>query len=253
MSVGENTKYLPPVEAAEREAQREGAGLYSTTTSCTIPAQVAALETTAASTFQEQPATDSGLDSFDDYWDELVVVAVRANAVMALLDGATDTFPLRAHDAVEITELRARVAAVQTKFARVKQSNANARAAEQKRLDDAAKRAAEEAARKAAEEAARKAAEEEAARRAAEEAEAAREAAEAAANKPSSPRRTPSPGSGSSSGGSSGSGSSGGGSSAGGGGSSGSGGSGGYTGCRSYAPGGKSYTPIDCDTKKPIG
>ncbi len=253
MSVGDNTKFLPPVSAAAAEARSRGVGLYSTTTPCTIPAQVEALETTAASTYQDQPATGAGLEALDDYAGQLVAVAATARSVMTKLDGGTDAFPLRAHDAVQITELRSRVAAVQTRLAKVRQSNAAARAAEHKRLTDEVKRAAEEAARKAAEEAARKAAEEEAARRAAEQAEAARQAAEAATSKPSAPRRTPSPGSGSSSGGGSGSGSFGGGSSSGGGGSSGSGGSDGYTGCRSYAPGGKTYTPIDCDTKKPIG
>ncbi|MCU1574359.1 MAG: nuc [Micrococcaceae bacterium] len=40
MSVGENTKYLPPVQAAFDEAKKAAVGLFSATTDCTLPAQI---------------------------------------------------------------------------------------------------------------------------------------------------------------------------------------------------------------------
>lgn len=237
MSVAPNTKFLPQVEAAHAEAEAAKRGLYSPTIECTLPAQVAQVEEAATAAGAEVPAPMAPLADFDSYAAELAAAVAVGESVAALLDGDRRAFPLVTHTARDIAALQERVQTRLTALDTAQDNNGTARAAEQKRLDDVAR----EAARKVAEEAARKAAEE-AARQAAEEAaaEAARKAAE-----PPAPRRPSS-----------------GGSSAGtapkpsGGGAtrtaapkapdSGSGGPAGYTGCRSYAPGGKTWTPIPC-------
>ena len=54
LSIGKNTKFLPPVKDAEREAKASSRGLYAPSIKCTLPGQVAAvsdsLETAAAAT-----------------------------------------------------------------------------------------------------------------------------------------------------------------------------------------------------------
>jgi micrococcal nuclease len=172
----------------------------------------------------QAPASTAGLEAIDSYAAELVAVAATAETVAGLFDGATDVFPLAAHTAAEITDMQSRARAAVSQISSAQTKNDKARAAEKKRLDDARK-AAEAAARKAAADAARQAAERAAA-------EAAPQAARTAAQAPV--RQSSSAGSRASSSGSSSSGNS-----------SSSGGSG-YTGCRSYAPGGKSWTPITC-------
>jgi micrococcal nuclease len=226
MSVGANTKYLEPVQMAQERARAAGRGLYSTTTACTVPAQVAQLQATTTETMSQAPASTAGLEEIDSFAAELLAARTAARTVVRLLDGATDVFPLAAHTAAEIADMTSKAQGAVSRISRAETTNDQARAAELKRLE--AKKAAEEAARKAAEEAARQAAERAAAEAAA--AEAARVAAAQAATRQSSSGgsapRSSSPRSSSS-------------------GSSSSGGSG-YTGCRSYAPGGKTWTPIPC-------
>jgi micrococcal nuclease len=225
MSVGGNTKYLEPVQTAQERARAAGRGLYSTTTACTVPAQVAQLQATITE-MSQAPASTAGLEEIDSFAAELLAARTAARTVVRLLDGATDVFPLAAHTAAEIADMTSKAQSAVSRISRAETTNDQARAAELKRLE--AKKAAEEAARKAAEEAARQAAERAAAEAAA--AEAARVAAAQAATRQSSSGgsapRSSSPRSSSS-------------------GSSSSGGSG-YTGCRSYAPGGKTWTPIPC-------
>jgi micrococcal nuclease len=241
MSVGPNTKYLAPVRTAQAEAQAAGRGLHSTSLECTIPAQVSALEAAATAALGQAPASRASLAAYDSYAGELAAVIATGKTLKSVLAGPTDAFPLLAHTSSEMATMQRGVATTLSRLTRAETSNGAARAAEQRRLDEAAKKAAEEAARKAAEEAARKAAAE-AAQQAAEEAaaESARQAAaQAASRQKSSSTRSSSGSSGAartsaptapdddSRSGSSG-------------------GSSGYTGCRSYAPGGKTWTPIDC-------
>ena len=245
MAVGDNTRYLPPVESAHAEARAAGRGLYSTTIDCTVPMQVAQVQAVATQTLEEAPAEAAALTDFDTYAAELAAALPTVRTLIRVLDGDIALFPLRAHTAGEVSGYRAQLRSVEIRLKAAASANSTAREARRVELEAEARRAAEEAARRAAEEAAARQAAEEAARRAAEEA--ARRAAEEAAaqqaaaaeaarsqrpstsSKPSSgssttrtaaPTRSPS--------------------------STGSGGSGGYTGCRSYAPGGKTWTPIPC-------
>jgi micrococcal nuclease len=242
IAVGDNTEFWEPVRAAELRARAANRGLYSTSTACTVPSQVAQVQSATADALSQAPATSAGLDEIDGYADELLAAAATARSVTLLLNGAKDVFPLAAHSAVEISAFESTVGAADAQVHSAAMRNESARTAEVGRLaakeaaELAARKAAEEAARKAAEEAARTAAEEEsrkaaedaaredAVRQASERAAAARAAAAAPARQSSSaaPQISSSSGSSSSSGGS------------------------GYTGCRSYAPGGKTWSPIDC-------
>jgi micrococcal nuclease len=250
MSIKPNTKFLPPVQSAQAEAQQAGRGLYGSDISCTIPAQVTALEQAATATVAEQPKTAAVLTDFDDHNGVLTGALATAAGMRGLLDGDRDAFPLLPFADAQLASLRARVGVVTGNLRDAVDVNTSARAAEQQRLDEAAreaaKKAAEEAARKAAEEAARAAAAEraeaaaraaadDAARRAAQKAATAhRPAPQPATSAGSSSRRSTSAGAPSapkvaapaeSSSGSAKS---------------------GYTGCRRYAPGGKTWTPMPC-------
>ena len=238
MSVAPNTKFLPPVQSAQAEAQQAGRGMYGSDVACTVPAQVRELEQAATTTVAEQPAATAALTDFDGHAGDLTGVLATAAGMQALLNGDRNAFPLLPFADDRLTSLRNRVGGVAADLQQAATANSSARAAEQQRLDDAAKeaarKAAEEAARKAAEEAARAAAEE-AARVAAQQAAAAARAAQQSATVSSSPGSTSAGSSGRapsvpkatapvqpSSGG------------------------GGYTGCRRYAPGGKTWTPMPC-------
>jgi len=237
MAVGDNTRYLPPVQSAHAEARAAGRGLYSTTIDCTVPMQVEQVQAVATQTLEEAPAEAAALTDFDTYAAELAAALPTVRTLIRVLDGDIALFPLRAHTAGEVSGYRAQLRSVEIRLKAAASANSTAREARRVELEAEARRAAEEAARRAAEEAAARQAAEEAARRAAEEAaaqqaaaaEAARSQRPSTSSKPSSgssttrtaaPTRSPS--------------------------STGSGGSGGYTGCRSYAPGGKTWTPIPC-------
>jgi len=233
VSFGANVRYLPPVQAAQSEAEDAGRGLYATSVECTLPAQVEELTTDA---MVQDPAATADLAAFDTHAAELAAVLATGTALLALLDGDAQGLPLSAY-ADQVADLRHRVSTVQERLRSAAARNTTARAVRQEQLAEQARRAAEEAARLAAEEAAQRAAAEaarqaavEAARQAeAERAAAAARAAQRAASTyrppaPSTPSRTQAPPPPSSGGG----------------------GSSSYTGCRSYAPGGKTWTPIPC-------
>ncbi len=248
MSIAPNTEYLAPVQAAHAQARALGRGLYSSEVECTLPVQVEQLETVVGQTVAETPTSSAALADYDSYAAELAALAASARSLIRVLDGDPGRFPLLSYDATSLGLYRAKVQGAQDHLTSATSRNSTARATRQRQLEaeETARRVAEEAARKAAEEAARKAAEEEAARRAAEEVarrEADRAAAGAAAR--ASQRSTSTNGGSSSR-------------------SSGSSatphttvpppppsdrsfdGPSGYTGCRSYAPGGRSWTPIPC-------
>lgn len=228
MSVAPNVKFLSRVQAAQAEAQQAGRGFYANRIECTIPAQIEQLTSTAADTVAQQPSSSAALTEFDSHAAELATLLLTAKSLLARLDGDVGVLPLAAYGD-RVRTLRGQVTMAQQRLNSAKSRTSAAREARTKQLDEEARRAAEDAARQAAEEAARLAAEE-AARRA--EAERAAAAARAAQPSPSSsrpqvtsaPTRTekPAPSTG------------------------GSGGGAGYTGCRSYAPGGKTWTPIPC-------
>jgi len=237
--VGGNDRFYGAVAAAEQEAKSEGVGLHSTEVECTVPAQVDAATSQAQNAISSARTTGAPLGELTAQGETLAAAAVAVAAVETLLDGDNAAWPLLASDVVT---LRARIAPYATTLASARQENSAAVAAEQQRIE--AERLAAEAAARAAEEA-RRAEEarlaEEARRaeetRAAEARRAQQRQADAARAAAKATERAPSSSKGSSSG------------------SSGGGGGGGdtYTGCRAYAPGGKTYTKIDCTTKQPIG
>ncbi|WP_170182351.1 thermonuclease family protein [Blastococcus colisei] len=219
MSVGPNVKFLPQVEAAQAEAVSGGRGLYATSIECTVPARVEELSSAATETVGQEPAGAAALADFDSHRAELVALLVTAKDLLALLDGDADVLPMAAYRN-QTSTLRWQVARVQDRLESAETRNGIARDARKSQLAEEARRAAEEAARQAAAEAARQAAAERAAA-------AARAAQQSAPSyrppSPSTATRTAAPppsnsGSGSST----------------------------YTGCRSYAPGGKTWTPIPC-------
>jgi len=226
--VGSNAQFYAPVRQAQDEARQAGRGLYASVVTCTVPAQVAALEQTAADTVAEQPVAPVELTEFDSHFGELAAALTTAQALATLLDGDPRAFPLLPFAGQGLSGVQSRVERVRTDLAAAVADNDSARAAEQQRQEDEARRAAEEAARQAAEEAARQAAEEEAARKAAEDAAAAAartrsQSSGSSSQTSSTAPRTAAPSQ-----------------------TSGSSGPSGYTGCRSYAPGGKSWTPMPC-------
>lgn len=82
----DNVRFLPPVEAARAEAEEAGAGLYSADVACTVPAQVAALETVPA---VADPAADAPSGAFTAAAAELSTVVASADRLNALLGDAT--------------------------------------------------------------------------------------------------------------------------------------------------------------------
>lgn len=228
MSVGPNVTYLSQVRAAQREAEGAGRGLYATAVECTLPAQVEQLTTSAAEAMAQEPAATAELAAFDAHAAELAAVLATARSLVGRLDGDAGVLPLAAYDG-QLSDLRDRVARAYERLESAKERHVAARGLRQEQLAEEARRAAEEAARLAAEEAARQAAAEAARQAEAERAAAAARAAQRSASTyrppaPSTATRTeaPAPSTG------------------------GGGGSSTYTGCRSYAPGGKTWTPIPC-------
>nr|WP_146146201.1 thermonuclease family protein [Geodermatophilus tzadiensis] len=242
IAVGENLRIFDAVQAGQSEAQRAGRGLYAEDVACTVPARVAATEAGAQAA---QPMASSAPPSdIAAAGEDIAESLLEVSALLGELNGDPKVFPVLPFSPGQLADLRGRLLSAQGELTSARDANATALRQARARVEAEA-RAAEEA-RRAAEEAAPRAAEEEA-RRAAEEAarhEAERAAAEAAAraSQPSSstsggssrssgpssaPRTTTPPPQPSSS-------------------NSGSGGPSGYTGCRSYAPGGGSWTPIPC-------
>jgi micrococcal nuclease len=219
-----NGRFFGAVQAAEAAARDAGAGLFDPAIACTLPAQVASLAQTVdeAEQFAAGAGAGVGLDVYDDRIGKYAAAAATASALATLLDG--DDHLTAAHGSTWLNTARREVAEGEQALGSAGSTLTEARASEAARLEEE-RRAAEaaEAARVAAEEAARAA---EAARQA-ELARLAEEARQAAAARQAEAERARQQGS------SAGTGSSGGGSST-------------YTGCRKYAPGGKTWTPIPC-------
>lgn len=243
--IGENDRFYDEVAAAQKEAQQAQLGLYSTEVECTLPAQVQALEEASTAAQSEIPAASttpsaSAVTSLELHADEVTALATKARRLLRALGRETYVLPLsafdgsaraamrssveRSSDRIESTRSQTSRALSQARRAWAEQQAAERRAAEEAARLAEAQRAAEEAARQAAEEAARRAKEAAKARKTSQ--------SSTSASSGSSGTSRPAPTSAPSGGGSSGGG--------------GSGGGAGYTGCRSYAPGGKSWTPIPC-------
>ncbi len=222
-----NDRFYPAVQAAAQEAVQAGTGLYDQDVECTLTSQVAEFEEEVQDLAEPLPASVVALDS---QLEHIAALVATADALRSVID-APDVFPAVAYPA---RTLRGWSARLDVRSKALDESREATNAARDRELDRIAeeRRAAEEAARVAAEaEAARLAAESEAARVAAEQAEkaAAEKAAAdaAAAARRAAPKPKPPASGGGSSGGSSG-------------------GDSGYTGCRAYAPGGKTWKPIPC-------
>ena len=225
MSVAPNVKFLSRVQAAQAEAEQAGRGLYASSIQCTIPAQIEELTSAAADTAAQQPSSSAALTEFDSHAAELGALLVTAKTLLTRLEG--DALPLAMYGD-RVGTLRGQVTMARQRLDSATARNSAAREARKEQLDEETRRAAEQAARRAAEDAARRAAEDAARQAEAERAAAAARAAQPPAptyrpSSPSIPTRTEAPRP-----------------------SSGGGGSSTYTGCRSYAPGGKTWTPIPC-------
>ncbi|WP_413452860.1 excalibur calcium-binding domain-containing protein [Georgenia phoenicis] len=171
-----NRRFYDAVLTAQQAAEVEGLGLFSETTTCTLPAQVRAY---GEEVEQLEAGVRSGtLEEIDRWSAEAATVAAAGAALATLLDGDDTTFPLVAFTGERWT-LRDDVEAWTTRVAEAEETMADERAAEEERLarEEAERLAREEAERRAAEEAERAAAEE--AARAAEEAARAEEGARA--------------------------------------------------------------------------
>lgn len=158
-----NDKFRPPIEAAWREAAYARRGLHSTRMSCTLPAQLTAMEESASqtlSTLTPPPSADS---------DEFARAASRAHSTRA---AATSFLKKLAHVRGELAwtaltpqeheGLTRRATAVRTRAAQKEKALRNAakvaRTREQQAQIAAQQRAAARAARQAAAQAARQAA-----------------------------------------------------------------------------------------------
>ncbi|WP_162251721.1 thermonuclease family protein [Cellulomonas sp. Root137] len=226
--IGGNDAFYGRVLAAQKEARTAARGLYDESTPCTVPAQVAAVEQSAATLLAQPPAAGAGVESFDAYAGQLAAATTAAAAVTAVLATDLRDRHLLGLNAGRVRTLSTRVAAVQTSL--------------DVRAGETVTGRASEVARIAAEQAAAAQAEAERVAAAAQ-AEAAR-AAKAAARKrtPAAPAPAPAapaapapaapaaPAVDN------------------------------YTGCRAYGSGGTSvdkkgqrYTKIDCVTKAPLG
>ena len=89
-------------------------GLYDESTPCTVPAQVAAVEQSAATLLAQPPAAGAGVESFDAYAGQLAAATAAAAAVTAVLATDLRDRHLLGLNAGRVRTLSTRVAAVQT-------------------------------------------------------------------------------------------------------------------------------------------
>lgn len=202
----DNDRFLPPVEAARAEAEAASVGLYSADLTCTVPAQVAALETVPA---VADPAADAAASEFTVAAAALSTVVASADRLEAVLR-ETGRPGLAVFGQAARERFAERIRAVRDP-ATAQRSRLQSTAAERVRAAAAESARVAEEARQA--EQARAEAEAEQAR----EAEQRRERAAEQERSRSAPEPSAPSGSG--------------------------GGGDGYTGPRCYAPGGRTYTP----------
>lgn len=181
MVVGENRKFLPPVEAAFEEARTAKSGLFAEGIECTLPAQLAAANEALAAAQSAAPATTSAGAGASA--TGLATAIVTAKAAKDLLSAARETensILWAAYSASEstakLTGLTAVINRAESAHNQLKEQEKTLAAAEKKAEEErVAAVARAEAERKAAAEA------EAAAKKAADEAAAAEQARAAAA------------------------------------------------------------------------
>lgn len=243
MSVGTNVKHLDEVQKAQAEAESKNIGLYSPSNDCSLTGKVATYTSSSNPTATTRPVFSDTIESLDAKSADLNALIDSGNALLALLDGDRNEYPLALYSNTVIDAMRASVSD-RLSSSQVQSETISARRAKLQ----------QEADRKAQELAEQEQAVKEAAAQAAEKAREAKEAAEAksrSSNGSSSNSRggssngSPSQGNGSSSSNSTGRSSP----------STGNGSAGrpkNAAPCRKYAPGGKTFTYIDCTTKQPL-
>lgn len=231
VTVGANSRWRGDVDAAFDSARDRQVGFFDPTIECTLPAAITAAEQASPGAAPEPGAGSSALA-------EAAAAHAAASAAWLRVDSMvndTDSHTVRALGTAAIVQVAARADREATRHrglhSHMQAREAEQRTAEAKAAAEAKEKAQREAKAKAAAKAQREAkaqaeAKAKAARERAAQAEAARQRAQGARNRQSAQRPAPSrpstnpPSSGS--------------------------GGGKYTGCRRYAPGGKTWTPIPC-------
>ncbi len=212
MLVEPNDRFYDDVAATQAEAVAAGVGLFGTDVACSLPAQVEDFAQKAETASGAGYGLSEDLSAYDVALSELAGAVAAGVALDEILSGG-DAWPGTAYPAAMRAGWAAAIDADVARLEATIEDVERGRRELEERLE-AERAAAEEAARVAAEEAARAAAEE--AARAAQQA--AIDAAQEEARRTSDSCQVPADSSGSS----------------------------GYTGCRAYAPGGKTWTPIPC-------
>jgi len=179
MLIEPNDRFYDDVLSAQEEAEADGLGLFSPDVACTLPAQVGAYAE-QVDDLGARAAAVVTLEQADGWAAEAATVAATGTALAAILDGDESHFPLLAHTG-DRSSLRADAEDADARLAAAQGQVAEARRAEEQRLqEEQERREQEERERAEAERLAREEAErqarEEAERQAHEQAE--REAAE---------------------------------------------------------------------------
>lgn len=158
MAIEPNTKFLEQVQRASKEAEERHLGLFSEGIDCTYPSRVAALEQQTSALVAATPDAGIGTGVFDAH-DAALAALLAAGADLAAGLGSGDEITDAVLSVDGRSALQARIAAAMASADHARAANTVAKAAEQSRLDEEARKAeaAAEAARGA--EDARKAAE----------------------------------------------------------------------------------------------
>lgn len=155
VSFGQNTKFLPPVEEAQKEAEAGSRGIYDPAVACTLPAQIEAV--TAELTAADQaaaPATSAAAGTAIATAAAAIAAAKTLKALLATGRTGTNIVRWAAFDdhelATRIALLSTTIEKSETGVSKLKSAQATLVAAEAKAAADAAaKKAAAEAKAKA--------------------------------------------------------------------------------------------------------
>lgn len=130
----DNDRFLPPVEAARAQAQRDGVGLFSADVECTVPAQVAQLDETVTLNPVVTPAADAPSTEFDAAAAVPQVVIGAAAELSRLLAGESPVVAVLPGD--ERTRIAARVAGIRQE-AQAQRAELQAAGQERRRVEAA--------------------------------------------------------------------------------------------------------------------
>lgn len=135
MAVGNNTKFLPPVQDAEKEAKDDSRGIYASSVACTLPGQIAAVGEsldTAAATTAGSTAAATGT-TITEVAAAISAAKTLKNLLMAgktsadaVLFAAFDEPGLAAH----IASLSTKIQTAETKFASLEKAETSLAEAE---------------------------------------------------------------------------------------------------------------------------